>query len=458
MVTMERFLLPLLVSCVLVLSSSSVLAYPIEIAISPQEQAGDLYSVMKFRMTLINNQNFDDTLQVVFSGPHLEWNLPTMIAKEVPAHSSADADIVFYPTGTSRGRFGFVADAYSLSSPGLKSSADFSIEIPQRFILKGFAASASGGEVNMDAQIQSSQEITLEGVFVVKDSSGRTLGRVPFRESVSGEKAISAKWVPSQPLISGAYVAVFSAEGVTREATFSILPSRSLSQQTEESFGLFGKEVLISITNEGNVVERDYRVMKEEPIDLMTGLLTKPDGNCGREGEAMECSFIVSEIKPGTTAYVSYSVSYWPAFNGYLVVAIITVGLIVYSFIRVTTPRITKHHSRKGDGKHSISIHIRNPLFHRLNDVVVKDWVSPLAQVLHEEIESTKPVIRKLEDGGTELIWKLGEVKPREERILQYKVRSLVSGSLRMPGAHLKFNTGKDPKKIKLESNNVTLG
>jgi hypothetical protein len=83
--------------------------------------------------------------------------------------------------------------------------------------------------------------------------------------------------------------------------------------------------------------------------------------------------------------------------------------------------------------------------------------VSPLAQVLHEEIESTKPVIRRLEQ-GTELIWKLGEMKPREERILQYKVRSLVHGSLKMPGAHLKFTAGKGEKKIKLSSNGITLG
>jgi hypothetical protein len=215
---------------------------------------------------------------------------------------------------------------------------------------------------------------------------------------------------------------------------------------------------VISVTNDGNLVERDYYVKKEEPLDFMTGLLTKPSENCMEEEGKMLCTYVVKEIKPGATAYVTYSVSYWPAFNGYLMVSVITVGLVLYSFLRATTPKITKHHSRKGEGKHNISIHVRNPFFHRLNDVVVKDWISPLAQVLHEEIESTRPVARRLEDGGTELIWKLGEMKPREERILQYKVHPLVRGDLKMPGAHLKFTRGKEEKKIKLQSNGIVLG
>jgi hypothetical protein len=86
----------------------------------------------------------------------------------------------------------------------------------------------------------------------------------------------------------------------------------------------------------------------------------------------------------------------------------------------------------------------------------VRDWVSPLAQVLQEEIESSKPAIRS-QDDGTELIWKLGDMKPREERILQYKVRSLVHGSLKMPGAQLKFTAGKGDKKIRLVSNGIIL-
>jgi len=153
---------------------------------------------------------------------------------------------------------------------------------------------------------------------------------------------------------------------------------------------------------------------------------------------------------------VTYSVSYWPMINGYALIAVVMIGLVAFSFMKATTPRIVKRHSRKGEDRHNVSIHVTNPFFHRLSDVVVRDWVSPLGQVLQEEIESAKPAIRS-QDEGTELIWKLGDMKPREERILQYKVRPLMRGSLKMPGAQLKFNTDKGDKRIKLISNGITL-
>ncbi|MEM5812120.1 MAG: hypothetical protein QW286_00200 [Candidatus Aenigmatarchaeota archaeon] len=48
-------------------------------------------------------------------------------------------------------------------------------------------------------------------------------------------------------------------------------------------------------------------------------------------------------------------------------------------------------------------------------------------------------------------------MKPREERILQYKVKPLVHGHLKMPKAHLKFSSGKDEKKLRVFSNAITL-
>ena len=50
-----------------------------------------------------------------------------------------------------------------------------------------------------------------------------------------------------------------------------------------------------------------------------------------------------------------------------------------------------------------------------------------------------KPMIRKSE-AGTELIWKLGDIKPKETRIITYPVKALVQGSLKMPKAYIRFN------------------
>ena len=50
-----------------------------------------------------------------------------------------------------------------------------------------------------------------------------------------------------------------------------------------------------------------------------------------------------------------------------------------------------------------------------------------------------KPLVRR-SDAGTELIWKLGDIKPKETRIITYPIKALVSGNLKMPKAYIRFN------------------
>ena len=130
--------------------------------------------------------------------------------------------------------------------------------------------------------------------------------------------------------------------------------------------------------------------------------------------------------------------------------ALIAIGLAAFSFFRAAKPKLRKKHMRKGGNTHSIILELKNPFYHKLRNVMVRDWVSPLASVMHEEISSTKPVIRKSE-AGTELVWRLGNMLPREERILNYKIKTLIQGSLKMPRAYARFDTDKG-KKFKIYS------
>jgi len=367
-------------------------------------------------------------------------------------------EIMLYPTGSNKGRFEFMVTVIPFRNPGSKASADFTLDIPHDFSVKSFLCSYSGGEVNFDAVMQAPGDKVLEGEFSVKDSLGKIHGPVLFRETVSGEKKITESFTPETALAAGTATCFLSVSSLSSYFSISVPPVHSISKIVEEkSYGL-SKEIVISVTNNGNVVEKDYSFQQSTPLDPMTGMMTRPGDNCQERQGMLVCTYLTGDIKPGATAQVSYTVSSWPAFSGYVLLTVIVIGLVLFSFLRVTSPRILKHNSRRGDGMHNIFISVKNPFLHRLNDVVVRDWVSPLAQVLEAEIESTKPVLRKV-DEGTELIWKLGEMKPREERILQYKVRPLIQGSLKMPGAAMKFTTGKEgDKRIKLASNGITLG
>lgn len=382
--------------------------------------------------------------------------MPGLIAKGVASHSSEEMDVVFYPTEASTGPAEFSVSVYSLSNPSVTSTAQFSVDV-SGIRISDFRASVSGSSVRFDLGLYSPEDKELKGKFALADSSGREIASIQFTETVSGQSKITRDLILGEMPPAGLYTTKVFTEGIERaKYPLSIPPVRNIVQTVEEVSQGLTKEVTITIRNEGNVIEKDYSFQQAIPIDMVTGMLTRSGENCREEGGLMVCNYYLGEIKPGSAAYVSYSMNYWPAFNGYLLLTFIMAGLIIYSFLRVTSPRILKRHIKKGEGLHSISIHVKNPFLHNLRDVTVRDWVSPLAQVLQDEIVSTVPVIRRV-DEGTELIWKLGDIKPREERILQYKVRSLVHGRLKMPSAHLKFTSSKGEKKIKLASNPIIL-
>ena len=459
---MKKSLVPLLFIFALSITWVSAFASSVDVAIQPSSQAGQTNSVMKFILTITNNQDFHDSFQIVFSGSHMEWLVPGIIAKGVAAHSSEDLDVIFYPTKSGNEQSEFSVSVYSVSNSQIKSSAYFSVDVSSGIEIKDFKASLVSGNsvnsVNFDLWLYSSEEKEASGEFMLEDASGRKIGALAFKQNVKGDSKISRDLVLVEGLPAGSYTARASLEGIdsAKKAVLYIQPVRSITQTVEEVQHGFTKDVTITIRNEGNTIERGYSVQQAIPMDAMTGMLSRPGQNCREEDGAMVCNYFVGDIKPGSAAYVVYSVNYWPAFNGYLLISVIMAGLIIYSFLRVTSPRILKRHSRKGENVHAISIHIKNPFLRNLRDVTVRDWVSPLAQVLHEEITSTVPVLRRA-DEGTELIWKLGDMKPKEERILQYKVHSLVKGRLRMPSAQMRFASGRGDKKMRLASNAITL-
>ncbi len=126
------------------------------------------------------------------------------------------------------------------------------------------------------------------------------------------------------------------------------------------------------------------------------------------------------------------------------IAAAATIIFVVASFslLRAAKPSIMKSSVKKTVNMHSIILEIKNPFLHHLKDVVIRDWVSPLASVMCKEIGTLKPVLKK-SGAGTELIWKLGEIKPKEVRYLSYKIKTLVEGNLKMPRAYARFRTPK---------------
>ncbi|MCK4236463.1 MAG: hypothetical protein KAX38_05040, partial [Candidatus Krumholzibacteria bacterium] len=201
--------------------------------------------------------------------------------------------------------------------------------------------------------------------------------------------------------------------------------------------------VRIVVSNEGNDRE-EYKVTQSVPTGFITFL--PPPESC--EDEACEWTL---HLDPYETLEVIYRIEYWPIFLEGLVVAVLFVSFVAFTWSRINFPKLSKELRRSGKGYTAV-IEIRNA-GNRITNVVVRDVVSPLFDI-KEDFETLQPVVKRGED-GTELVWSLGVLNPKEHRILHYKIRPLVGGKLRLPKAYMRFLTRT--KKSKAYSNDLTV-
>jgi len=179
----------------------------------------------------------------------------------------------------------------------------------------------------------------------------------------------------------------------------------------------------------------------------VTGLVVKP-AECDESGEKTMCASTIDRLDPGQTVSITYMIEYWPSYAGWAAGIVASLIVLFVGFSHATSPKISKKHVSTKGKLHTIALDIKNPYSRKhLNNVIIRDWVSPLARVVTDDSGSLKPITRRTE-AGTELIWKLGDFRGKEERVISYKLKSMVEGQLKMPRAYLRYRdeTGKGSK------------
>ncbi|RLJ09457.1 MAG: hypothetical protein DRP15_03715 [Candidatus Aenigmatarchaeota archaeon] len=435
---------------------SLVFAYPLEISVEPKEHVTDINHAVRFNLTIKNNRNVDDSFSIMVRGERLSWFMPGKFVQGVKKLSSESIDLVFYPTGPYEGTFEFQVFVKSTTVPDIIASENFYITIPYSFNMSNLTLQRDGTILTAEVELQSTKKKNINVIFELRDSNGNLIDWSPVYVTFAGKENISTTFVLSPYLLAGEYTVVAYVEGTDLRTakSFYIEPVHNVVEIKEEKVSPLYKEVKITVRNDGNVLERNYTASYESSIDFMTGMLTKPQ-NCIVSGDVLRCTKVIDEIRPGEEKTITYRVDYWPTYMVYLVMALIVIGLIGFSFFKATSPKIKKKRVKRGEDTHTIILEIKNPFRKNLSNVIVRDWVSPLAKVIHEEIDAVKPIIRRSE-AGTELIWKLGNIKPKEERILTYKIKTLIHGSLKMPKAYIRF-TDEKGKRYKIYSKQIIL-
>ncbi len=415
-------------------------AQPLEIEVNPKTASGRANTLITYDLTVRNNQGFSDFLTVSVIGLHLEWINLEKNYFEIGPHSNTSLKITFYPKNVA-GNFNYKVKVTSTKDPSVFASETFYLNVlyPEEFVIKDFTAEKKDNLLNLNLQLQSGVKQTVNITFNIKDSEGKLIKFKNISAEVEGLKLIRETMNIPSNLLAGTYIveANILEKNLTSTSSFEIEPIKNVTQSKEVTSTAFYKEIKIYVKNFGNVIEKNLTVVQDIPPNIITWIVQPT--RCYNERKT--CEWNIQELKPGETYEVSYRIEYWPNILGFLGI-IVGIGFVVAFFVLIVSkPRIAKRYKKKGKGRYTIILEIKNSFFYKIKNAVVRDWVSPLAKV-ELEFEGVKPIIRKSE-AGTELIWRLGEINPRGEIILSYRIKTLVQGELKMPKACIRYKTEK---------------
>jgi hypothetical protein len=276
--------------------------------------------------------------------------------------------------------------------------------------------------------------------FTITASSGEVVDEFSISAEVNGPTLVTEEFRLPDGMGAGDYNIRASLRGtpVSRDFMFTVMPVHMVTESVRKTSTALYDDFEVTVINEGNVMEPRYVTYRSYPNNYwVTGLVTAPE-DCFVSGGDKTCRYVFQDLAPGERVTLSYRLDYWSVYATYALILIAVFLTIFFAMRRMTAPVIVKKHARRG-GKHHVVLEIRNPFRHTLSNAIVRDWVSPLANVLQHEIKMVRPLVRR-SDAGTELIWKLGNIKPNETRIITYPVKALVQGSLKMPRAYIRYN------------------
>ena len=215
----------------------------------------------------------------------------------------------------------------------------------------------------------------------------------------------------------------------TLKAQFKIEKRAIIIQKRDETSTIIEKTITIQATNNGNdkgttqITEHKSKIpqiieFSKEPQEQITNGNTKYIWTC--------------ELNPQETCTITYKIKYWIYF-----VAIIIIIAVIFAILNILErPRITKK-CKKGK-IHTVNIEIKNRCRQSLEDVQVHDLVPTIFNII-ESSSTIKPASIKRKKNGTVLLWKLGKLAPKDERIISYKIKPIldVEGKIKLPKAKI---------------------
>lgn len=231
-----------------------------------------------------------------------------------------------------------------------------------------------------------------------------------------------------------------------REEILEIKGYKDVEVKKATNKSLLKETTKYSIFNNGTT--KAQKTITEDISSLEKAFLSTEEGEI-EEGKL----YFDIEVGPGETKTVSYKVNY----SLLLVVPFVIVGIgyAVYYFTRkaeIEKRLIKKRTEEKFEAK--IEVIFRNLTGRELTGVKIKDKLPSFINKVGA-FGTLSPEVKG--DGNKKLIWNVGRVKPNEERVLSYKVKSKMGivGKVVFPPARMSYEY--KGKKGEVSSNKLSM-
>ncbi len=433
----------LLVVCILSMIFFVNAAGAVDVSVTPVQGETEVNQNAWYNIEIYNDFWYPEEFIITVLGPHLEWlNLESYYVLVGPSEKR-DIKMFFYPS--LENSYQYEVLVYSKNNEQNKVSQIISLKVlPEKEVrILGLTCSKAGDSLEINLKLSSKEKRALKIPLEIVDSSGNRVKYAEVAKEFQGATEIK-ETIPIGDLLAGNYYVRASVPefDVSGETTFSIQPVHNVVTKKEIISTPFGQEVVITVTNEGNTIE-NYDVKESLPSNQYIDFVDSP-ANTYVADNNVNYNWVVEGLAVGKSATVRYNISRLPLLVGSFIAVFCVVALLGMGAVKVRTPLIKKRYVKKR-GEHIIILQIKGTLTSPIKGVIVKDRVTPLGRVV-QEFGGPKPVVREGGESGTELIWNLGDLKPRSEIYLSYRIQPFIEAQLKMPRAYLTYRTDEETK------------
>ncbi len=429
----------------------------VRVSISPSSQESYAGTTQTSIVTIYNDQAKQDRFLLSYTGTYPAWADIEKNNVIIAANANENVKITLKPPiGASQGVYRYIVKAESFSNASILASNELFLSILLKYpvTIQSFALDSGaynpGTAVNVLTSIRNIAETQDSYTLDVSITSptGEKKGKsVDVSLNAAELKTVKTPVQLDKYQTPGAYRANIELKTnageiiLLNQTTFTVNSVINIPHTKTETKSWAAKDVSITVKNEGNVVAND--IVIEEPVSRLVAWLVTFDSQpqkTSQNTDGLLYSWAIASLNPGESKAINYRISYIPVI---VLAALLFVGAVAF-VIYMQQPRIRKRILQPGPASigrvFTVVIDVKNASRQTMRSVIVRDWVPPVCQLVRHANETIKPLTKKIEQ-GTEIVWKLGDMKPQEERVVTYKLSPVigVSGMMNLPKAYIKF-------------------